>query len=93
MEPNKFFFFNYENVHLSVSYFFQNSMGPRKSKCDILNGTTQGQDCPHTNIFLVVNWRYIILILICIDLNIKYVSMLLKFGSCANSRVEFQFGF
>jgi hypothetical protein len=24
---------------------FQNSMGPRKSKCDIPNGTTQGWAC------------------------------------------------
>jgi hypothetical protein len=25
---------------------FQSLMGPRKLKCDVLNGTTQGQDCP-----------------------------------------------
>jgi hypothetical protein len=28
---------------------FQSLMGPRKSRCDIPNGTTQGQDCPRAN--------------------------------------------
>jgi hypothetical protein len=28
---------------------FQNLMGPRKSRCEVLNGTTQGQDCPLPN--------------------------------------------
>ncbi len=37
---------NNENVHLSVSYDFQNSMGLRKSRCDVPNGTTQGWVCP-----------------------------------------------
>jgi hypothetical protein len=30
----------YENVHLNISYDFQSSMGPRKSRCDIPIGTT-----------------------------------------------------
>ncbi len=32
MEPNKCFFFNYENVHLSVSYDFSKFDGSRKIK-------------------------------------------------------------
>jgi hypothetical protein len=47
MELNKFFVngFN-KNVNLSVFYDFQSSMGPRKSRCDVFNATTQGQACP-----------------------------------------------
>jgi hypothetical protein len=41
MEPNKCNLKN-ENVHLNVPMNFQSSMGPRKLRCDILNGTTQG---------------------------------------------------
>jgi hypothetical protein len=25
---------------------FQSSMGPKKSRCDVPSGTTQGYDCP-----------------------------------------------
>jgi hypothetical protein len=32
----------YENIYLNVSYIFQSSMGQGKSRCNILNGTTQG---------------------------------------------------
>jgi hypothetical protein len=71
---------------------FQNSMGPKKLKFDIPNGTTQRQDYPYTNIFLVGNWCYIILISICIGLNIKYVSMLFEFGFCANFGFKSRFG-
>jgi len=37
----------YENVYLNVFYFFQSSMGPRKSSCDIPSDTTQGWACPN----------------------------------------------
>jgi hypothetical protein len=30
---------------------FQSSMGPRKSRCDIPNGTTQGNPYPKSNFF------------------------------------------
>jgi hypothetical protein len=30
-----------ENIYLSVSYGFQSSLGPRKSRCDVLGGTTK----------------------------------------------------
>jgi hypothetical protein len=40
---------NNENVHLSVSYDFSKLMGLGKSRCDVLNGTTQRQDCPPKN--------------------------------------------
>jgi hypothetical protein len=29
-----------ENIYLNVSYIFKSSMGPRKSRCDVPNGTT-----------------------------------------------------
>jgi len=41
MEPNQCTYLKkYENIHLSV--IFQCSMNLKKSKCDILNCTTQG---------------------------------------------------
>jgi hypothetical protein len=37
---------NYENIYLSVSMIFQSLMGPRKSMCDVPNGTIQEWACP-----------------------------------------------
>jgi hypothetical protein len=34
-----------ENIYLSVSYDFKSSMGPRKSRCDVPNGTTYKWVC------------------------------------------------
>jgi hypothetical protein len=48
----------YENVHLSVSCFFQSSMNPRKSRCDIPSGTTQGWACPFTHTLNVIGIRF-----------------------------------
>jgi len=35
----------YENVFLNVPMIFQSSMGPRKSRCDVPSGITQGWAC------------------------------------------------
>jgi hypothetical protein len=45
MEPNKCINFFNENVYLNVPMIFQSSMGPRKSRCDVLSGITQGWAC------------------------------------------------
>jgi len=39
---NKFIQKNNENVHLNVSYDFSRFNGSKKSRCDVLSGTTQG---------------------------------------------------
>jgi hypothetical protein len=40
-----------ENIYLGIFYDFQSSMGLKRSKCDALNGTTQGWVC---FLFLVI---------------------------------------
>jgi hypothetical protein len=43
MELNKYN--RFKNMKIFIKTFvtiFQSSIGPRKSKCDVLNGTTQG---------------------------------------------------
>jgi hypothetical protein len=49
MEPNKFVFLKNNLWKCSFQVFpiiFQSLIGPRKSRCDVPNGTTQGQRAP-----------------------------------------------
>jgi hypothetical protein len=46
MEPNKCIQKKFMKMFISMfPMIFQSSMGPRKSRCDIPNGTTQGWAC------------------------------------------------